>query len=500
MSLRIHAPVGRGGAAAALGLAVLLVAGCASSPPRVDGVAGTAASADVPWTPPARAVAAGAPAGPAIPPDAVLARLARLTLAEVVDIALANSPATRAAWADARAAAAGYGSARGSRLPTLNGTATLTRGNTSSRTTGSTGGVSPWSTTYGPAAGLSWLLLDFGGRGGRVEAAKQAMLAADWTHNAVIQDAILAVETAFYRYGGAQAILEANRVSYAEAQSSVVAAEARHEVGLATIADVLQARTARAQVKLDLQTTEGQVRTTKGALAVSMGYPANVPYDIEIGAPDIPVDGLARTVEELIAQAVAARPDLQAAQARAQVAAARARSARSDLLPSLSVNGATGRTWTDGADDPLDRTSGALVLNIPLFAGFSGRHDLARARAEADAAAERARGLGQQVVYEIFAAHSDFLTATERVKTADELLASATESEAVALGRYREGVGDVLELLSAQRALAAARAQQINARLGWFTSLAQLARDAGVLGLHGANPLSPDNLHPEVEP
>ncbi len=68
----------------------------------------------------------------------------------------------------------------------------------------------------------------------------------------------------------------------------------------------------------------------------------------------------------------------------------------------------------------------------------------------------------------------------------------------MALGRYREGVGDILDLLSAQRALATARAQRINARLGWFTSLAQLARDAGVLGLHGANPLAPDNLHPEV--
>ncbi|MHB8079671.1 MAG: TolC family protein, partial [Candidatus Krumholzibacteriia bacterium] len=143
---------------------------------------------------------------------------------------------------------------------------------------------------------------------------------------------------------------------------------------------------------------------------------------------------------------------------------------------------------------------GALVLDIPLFAGFSGRHDLAQARAAAEAAAERARGYEQQVIYEVFTAQSDFQTATERVKTADELLASATESEQVALGRYREGVGDILDLLAAQQALAVARAQQINARLGWFTSLAQLARDAGVLGLHGANPLSPDNLHPEVEP
>jgi outer membrane protein TolC len=69
----------------------------------------------------------------------------------------------------------------------------------------------------------------------------------------------------------------------------------------------------------------------------------------------------------------------------------------------------------------------------------------------------------------------------------------------VALGRYREGTGDILDLLLAQRTLAVARAQQINARLAWFTALARLARNAGVLGLHGDNPLAPANLHPEVE-
>jgi len=102
-------------------------------------------------------------------------------------------------------------------------------------------------------------------------------------------------------------------------------------------------------------------------------------------------------------------------------------------------------------------------------------------------------------VTEIFVAHSDFLTAGERVRTVEELLTSATRSEEVARGRYREGVGDILDLLAAQRSLAEARAQHVNARLGWFISLAQLARDAGVLGLHGDNPLAPGNLHPEVE-
>lgn len=476
--------------------AIMLAAGCATAPPRVGGVAGVAPGPDRPWVPPVPPVDPLLPStGTAPDPAAIAARLARLTLAEVIDIALTNSPATGAAWADAKAAAAGYGSARGDRLPTIDGTAGVTRGNNG----GGGGRSGEWATTYGPGVSLSWLLLDFGGRGGRVEAAKQTMLAADWTHNAVIQDAIFTVESSFYRYAGAKAILEANRASSAEAESSVVAAETRHDVGLATIADVLQARTARAKAKLDLLTVEGQVRTTRGALAVSMGYPANLPYDVVIGVPEIPVEGAVQEVEALIAQAVATRPDLQAAQARAQAAKARARAARSDLLPSLSVGGSAARTWTEGVDDPGDRSGGALVVNLPLFGGFSGRHDLARAQAEADAAAERARGLRQQIVYEIFVAHSDFLTASERVRAVEELLTSATRSEEVARGRYREGVGDILGLLAAQRSLAEARAQQVNARLGWFITLAQLARDAGVLGLHGDNPLVPGTLHPEVE-
>jgi outer membrane protein len=59
----------------------------------------------------------------------------------------------------------------------------------------------------------------------------------------------------------------------------------------------------------------------------------------------------------------------------------------------------------------------------------------------------------------------------------------------VALGRYKAGVGSVLDLLTAQAALADARAQQVLARLEWNTSLAQLAHDAGVLDERGGSSL-----------
>ena len=58
-------------------------------------------------------------------------------------------------------------------------------------------------------------------------------------------------------------------------------------------------------------------------------------------------------------------------------------------------------------------------------------------------------------------------------------LASAEQSERVALGRYKEGVGTIIDLLTAQDALAGARAQEIQARSSFYVALAQLAHDTG---------------------
>jgi len=54
---------------------------------------------------------------------------------------------------------------------------------------------------------------------------------------------------------------------------------------------------------------------------------------------------------------------------------------------------------------------------------------------------------------------------------------------------------DAIDLLTAQTALANASAQQVQSRWQWYTSLSQLAHDAGVLGVHGDTPFafSPDS-------
>src|SRR5450432_1396893 len=93
---------------------ILLATACASS--RSD--VGTAKSPSTQWTPPANAVPAATPASRndlTLPPNFTPGM--PITLAQVVDIALANNSTTRLAWLQARAAQAGVGSAESAYLP-----------------------------------------------------------------------------------------------------------------------------------------------------------------------------------------------------------------------------------------------------------------------------------------------------------------------------------------------------------------------------------------------
>lgn len=460
---------------------------CSSNIPLVRDQRATAPSPGTAWKAPAAAAAkSSASSEPLVPWSTVQEKAKALTLADLVDVALQNSPDTRIAWLNTRAAAAGYGAALSTWWPSLDLNGSTTRsGETKSA------GAKSASTLYGATANLSYLLFDFGGRAAAVSEAHQALYAANWSNNAVIQNVVLGVQVAYYNYAGAVAMLGANRISLSDAEANLKAAQEKHNVGLATQADVLQAQTAHAEGLLSLQNSEGMVRIARGGLILAMGYPATRHADFATEIAEVPSDTLLQGVDQLVSQALNSRPDLLASRARALMAAASARQARSALLPTLTAQGSAGRIWLHRANGYADDYTGIVSLQMPLFHGFAKQSSYVAAKAEADAAKEQARNQELDVIYQVYSAHSDLKTAVTRVKTTNTLVNSAEQSEQVAHGRYKEGIGSILDLLSAQRSLALARAEQIQARVGWHMALAQLAHDMGILGLHGDNPLSP---------
>lgn len=464
----------------ALAIALIGCAGCTAIPEKTVREAVSPAPAQ-PWTPSAKSAMPPAPAdrpAPAVTEESLKSG-ATLSLVQLVDIGLHGNPSTREAWSFARAAAANVGAKRSLYFPVFEVDGTLER-----QKAASVNGQFPYlQTTYGPSVAASWLLFDFGGRQADVEEATRALYAADWTHNAAIQDVVLQIAQAYYSYLNSKALVVARQANLDEARRSLDAAQERHRAGVATIADVLQAKTSVSQAELELQDTQGQVQIIRGALATAVGVSANIPVDVGELPIDLPLGMVKQSVDDLIAKAMAERPDLAASRYEALAAESKIRSVRAEGLPKLSALATGNRTFysVPGSDPFSTNYSGLFLLRIPVFTGFDVAYRTQKAKEEAEAAKASAESAEDRVILDVWASYFAVRTSTQRVQTTRDLLASAGQSAEVADGRYKAGVGSILDLLTTQASLAQARAEEVQARSLWFLAVAQLAHSTGAL-------------------
>jgi TolC family type I secretion outer membrane protein len=460
---------------AGLFLAFASCAGWTHAPDRV--APSTSPAPNVPWSPPANAVPPALPKAEVALPSGVAAG-APITLDQAIDAALTNNPDTRAAWLQARAAEALLGSARSAYLPEIDLGASVLQ-----QRSASSSGSTATATSFGPSLTLNYLLFDFGGRAAQVEEARQTLIATSFAQNQTIQNVVLRVEQSYYAYLGAKALLASQEASLHERQTSFDAAKARHDAGVATIADVLQAQTALSQAELNRETFEGNLHTFEGSLSTAMGLSPTIRFTLGELATDVPLESTGGVVDELIARAAASRPDLAAARAGVERSRARVQEVRAQGLPSFNLTTSiASTTFRGGGNVTTQPYSAGIAMRFPLFTGYRNTYDIRAAEAQAQLAVEDARGLEQDIDLQVWTSYYAMQTAAQRVKTSRDLLAAAQQSADVARGRYRGGVGGILDLLTAEAALETARAQEVQARADWFLAMAQLAHDVGTLG------------------
>ena len=484
MSLRLHrsiipSRIKKGRPVVLIVAGLFLMSGCI----RMQNLATkTAPSPQAPWVPTSGA-AAPMVAAPTIqiPPD-LLSSKRSWTLYQLIDVGLGKNMQTRAVWNAARSAAAAFGAAHSAYFPRL--AVDLNGGHTKASFAG--GRITAEYDSLTPSASLSWLLLDFGGRKAGLEEARQALAAANWTQNAVIQNLVLQIEQNYYTYLTAKALLKAQETALQEAQTNMDAADRRHQAGVATLADVLQSKTALSRAELNLVLGQGQLQIYKGSLANTIGLPANTDFDVTEELPAaVPLDQTSGEVERFIAEAQAKRPDLAAARSASLRAEAHIDRVRSGGLPTLVASGSVGRIYYSNQPKPGDSLSGVVLLDIPLFTGFSVNFQTLQARADAEVVRDQMKKLEQDVSLQVWTSYYGLKTAVQRVKTSQDLYGAAEQSYQVALAGYKEGVGSILDLLSAQSSLENGRIQVIQAKADWLLSLAQFARDTGTLEIPG---------------
>ncbi len=402
------------------------------------------------------------------------------SLGELIDLAEAHNPETRVAWENAIAQGAALGIAHSELYPALSAVALS--------------GVDRQEIPLGsqfyrftiPAAQVSldldYTIFDFGARRGRIDTESARVLAANFSFNDVHRKLIFQVQQAYYRLLNASAQDTAARASLANAEAVQQAAEERLNNGLATLPDVLEARSATAQAQYDLQAILGAEETARGDLATALGAPAATMIRVE-PLSEVPTpESIGATVEQAMDRALDQRPDLQAELAGIRSAQAQRKEARAAYYPSLSFKANLNAQSLHSQQETLpwantaDLTGGmALSLNWTVFDGGARRNHVAQADAEIRGAQAQVNAAQDSIEDEVWTAYSNLNTAFRQREAATALLESATQSYAAALESYNYGVRNLLDVTAAQKLLAQARSADILARTQVLITLADLA-------------------------
>src|SRR3984957_3286352 len=414
-------------------------------------------------------------------------------LPELINIAEQNNPDTRVAWETAKARAADLGISKATLYPTVAAAAVAETAR--NKLLFYPGYIRQTLDSFSPALEMDYTIFDFGRRLDEIAISKSNLLAANLLFNDTHRKIIYQVMAAYYRVLNAKGQEDAAEANLKNAQTVQQDAEARLELGLATLPDVLEARSAAAQADYDLQAAIGASEIAHGDLTTALGIsPTNSLRVESIQALTIPQE-LTSTVETSIDHALAQRPDLLQKVAELRAAGSALKEAKTAYLPTLSFQGTGGLNKTYGEQDQLPGVyspnqefwDARLSLTWTLFDGLARENRIARAKAEQKQAAAEVDAMRDQVENEVWAAYSTARTALRQQKAAAALLEAASSSYNAALQSYNYGVRSQIDVVSAQRALAAARTEDVSARTQLLTTIAALAFQTGDL-LHPKGP------------
>ena len=405
-------------------------------------------------------------------------------LPELIDLAEAHNPATRASWERARAQAANLGVTRSELYPTLAAVAV----SQTSRQEAFFG-----DRFYGQVVqdfhvemDITYTVFDFGARSGRINAAEAQLLAANFAFNDTHRDVIYEVQQAYYRLLSSIGQEDSVRASLSNAKAVQQAAEDRLAHGLATLPDVLEARSATAQAEYDLQTILGAEEIARGDLATALGTSATATIQVQ-PLDQVPTpESIGDAVDQAIDRALGQRPDLMQQVAEIRSADARVKEARAAYYPALSLDVSPEMPSLYGQQSPYPWAHtadlvGGLRFNLQwtVFDGGGRKNRLAQARADVHAAEAQANVKRNQIADEVWAAYANLKTAFRQRQAAVALLESASQSYSAALESYNYGVRNLLDVTAAQRTLAQARSADVLARTRVLSAFAELAFRTG---------------------
>jgi len=414
-----------------------------------------------------------APVPPPLPSNGTSATpRIRLTLKEAETLAIRNNPQITGARLQALAAQQVIREARSSYWPTAIANLTAVDSQTNSRIT--SGGLNN-PIIFERAAGgamVSQLVTDFGRTRNLVASARFSGKAEDQNALATREQVLLAIDQAFYGVLQAQAVLRVATETVANRQVVVDQVQALAKSLLKSDLDLSFAQVNLAQAKLLLLDAQNNEKGSQATLAALLDYLTPQEFDVvdDAAAPSAPPAKL----DELVAQAVNSRPELQALNFQYQAEERLKTAERDSLFPTISALGAAGGTPV--RDYHLSPWYGAVGVNmeIPVFNGFLFSARAKEADLRSQVVERRLADLRNTIAKDVRTSWLNANTAYDRLDVTNQLLKQANLALDLAQTRYKLGLSSIVELSQAQLQQTQAEISQSQAGYEYRLALAIL--------------------------
>jgi len=415
-----------------------------------------------------------------------------LSLDQAVAAAVSTHPQIRQSAADIDAAASRIKQETGSRLPKVQVSEAITRGNNPTYVFGSLLEQSRFGpenfaisslndpnalTNFRSAITTSVSIFDGRRTSARIDQAREAKDRADRTLQLTEQSVRFEVIRSYYGLLVARSAEEVADQAVQTAESNVQRVQDRLQVGLVVDSDLLAARVELSSLRRQQIQAQGDLVNALAALNTWMGLPVDASPQMSGTLTEKTYD--IENQEVLIQRAIEHRPDYAISSSSVRTAEDRIREARADYLPNaraFASFGVSGRNLTSGSSDYI---VGANVTFDVFNAERKSRLSEARSgqtRAEAQQA-ER----GNQIRLDVVRAVQQFRTAQQQLDVARSSVDQAQEALRIIQDRYDLGLTTITDLLRAQTELVRAKMGALSSRHAYVVGYAAVLLATGDL-------------------
>jgi outer membrane protein len=318
------------------------------------------------------------------------------------------------------------------------------------------------------------LLFDFGKTPSQVAASKANYKKTSEDYANTRQQVVLNVRNAYFAYLASRRAIKVSEENVRQNQELLKQAAAFYKEGLRSKVDVTFSESNLANAETELIRARNLAEVSRVDLMTALGLKTWPFRDVE---DVLEVTPKPLSLEELKDQALKQRPELKRSLYQQQEDQANITGARANFLPSFQ--GFAARGFEGSRHDLEDQWWIGAGVNVPFFEGLSNVHTLRQAKAQLRSTQANTESVTLTVIKEVESGFQDLKSAWEVIKSRTKAREAAAENLRLAWGRYRSGVGSIIEVTDAQVRFAQADLEQVRALFDYRVVEARLDKAVG---------------------